>query len=150
LTTEEANQISKRLVTKYGMQVPKEVALSVFTGQPKVPVLLSRASFRHVDVRTKERTQLQQARRKFLHTMLGFAAASVTGLLLLKIALPPSPQATPASLHPSSSSPGSNSPSPSSPQSTPNTSTPSSHSGQLLANATNIPLNQSLTFNDQH
>ena len=130
------------------MHVPKEIASSVFIGQPKVPVLLSRAAFRaNVEARPdrEQRTQLQHGRRKFLHTMFGFAAVSVTGLLLLKVALPTSPQASASSLQPSSSSSQSSFSSSPQPATTP---TPGPFSGQLLANATNIPLNQSLTFND--
>jgi thiosulfate dehydrogenase [quinone] large subunit len=110
------------------MRIPREVALSVFMGQPKVPVLLSRASFRtDVDVRTEHRTQFQRERRQFLHTMLGIVGVTVIGLLLLKTASTPSP-----------------------PQPVPTTYVQNAitHSGQLLANASNIPANQALTFND--
>ena len=128
------------------MKVPREIASSVFMGQPKIPVLLSRAAFRpNVDARRggEERTQLQQGRRKFLQTMVGFAAVSVTALWLLKIASPPSPQPNPSSLQPSSSSSqSSGNPQPAT------TPAASSYSGQLLTNASNIPSNQSSTFND--
>jgi thiosulfate dehydrogenase [quinone] large subunit len=128
LTNEEANQVSERLVEKYGMNIPKSVAASVIMGEPKVPVLLSRASFRaDVDVRTERRTQFQRERRQFLHTMLSLAGASVIGLILLKMATAPNP-----------------------PESVPTTYVQNAvtHSGQLLANASNIPPNQALTFND--
>ena len=139
MTTEEANQTSEQLVTKYDMQVPREIASSVFIGQPKLPVLLSRAAFRpHVNVQAEQRTQLQRGRRNFIHMIFGLAAVSVTGLLLLKIATPSSSQPSASTSIPSTST--------STP--TPSTLTPSSYSGQLLANAANIPSNQSLTLND--
>lgn len=146
MTTKETDQTSEQLIAKYGMRVPRETASSVFMGHPKVPVLLSRAAFRpNADARRvgEKRTQLQQGRRKFLQTMVGFAAVSVTGLWLLKFASTSSPQPSPSSLQPSSSS--SQSPSNPQPATTP---TASSNSGQLLTNAANIPSNQSLTFND--
>jgi len=128
LTIQETNQISDRLVTKYGMKVPREVVLSVFMGQPKVPVLLSRASFRtDVDVRTQQRTQFQRDRRQFLHTMLGLVGVSVIGLFLLKSAATPNPPQ---------------------PVLTTYVQNAITHNGQLLANASNIPPNQALTFND--
>ena len=146
MTTKETDQTSEQLIAKYGMRVPREIAASVFMGHPKVPVLLSRAAFRpNADARRvgEKRTQLQQGRRKFLQTMIGFAAVSVTGLWLLKFASTSSPQPSPSSLQPSSS--GSQSPSNPQPATTP---TAGSYSGQLLTNAANIPSNQSLTFND--
>jgi thiosulfate dehydrogenase [quinone] large subunit len=128
LTDQEAKQDSERLVTKYGMKVPRDVALSVFMGQPKIPMFLSRASFRaDVDTRTEYRTQFQRERRQFLRTVLGLAGASVIGLLLLKTATAPNP-----------------------PPPVPTTYVQNAvtHSGQLLANASNIQPNQALTFND--
>lgn len=126
-TYDDANQISERIVVKYGMHVSKETAASIFRNHPKVPVLLSRASFRpDVDVRTEQRTRFQRERRNFLHGMLGFAAFSISALVLLKIA--------------SSSN--------SQPQTPVNLSNPVAPTGRLLANATNIPPNQSMTIND--
>jgi thiosulfate dehydrogenase [quinone] large subunit len=128
LTSEEIDQITDRLVTKYGIKVPRDVASSVIMGRPKVPVLLSRASFRtDVDVRTERRTQFQRERRQFLHGMLGLVGLSVIGLLLLKAASTPNlPQ----------------------PVSTTYVQNAVTHSGQLLANASNVAPNQALTFND--
>ena len=138
-TQEETNQNSERLVRKYGMKVPNEVARSVLMGQPKVPVFLSRASFRSdVDVRTQQRTQFQRERRRFLHNMLGLVGVSVIGLLLLKTL------STPSAPPPSTSNPFSN------PQPSPlNYASNAATSGaQLLANTSNIPPNQALPFND--
>lgn len=126
-THDDANQISDRIVVKYGMRVSKETAASIFRNHLNVPVLLSRASFRpDVDVRTGQGTRFQRERRNFLHGMLGFAAFSISALLLLKIA--------------SSSN--------SQPQTPANLSNPVAPTGRLLANATNIPPNQSMTVND--
>ena len=125
-THDDANQISERIVVKYGMRVSKETAASIFRDHPKVPVLISRASFRpDVDVRTEQRTRFQRERRNFLHGMLGFAAFSISALLLLKIASSNSQPQTPV-----------------------NVSNPVAPTSRLLANATNIPPNQSMTIND--
>jgi Rieske Fe-S protein len=126
------------------MQIPKETALSIFMGRPKVPVFLSRASFRSdVDVRTEQRTQFQRGRRQFLHTMLAVVGVSVIGLLLLKTSTSTViPQVASTSNPQVPSTPN---PLPQAPTYALNTAT---SSGQLLANASNIPLDQSLTFND--
>jgi len=126
-THDDANQISDRIVVKYGMRVSKETAASIFRNHLNVPVLLSRASFRpDVDVRTGQGTRFQRERRNFLHGMLGFAAFSISALLLLKIAFSSNSQ----------------------PQTPANLSNPVAPTGRLLANATNIPPNQSMTVND--
>jgi len=125
--TEEGNQPAEELIEKYGLKIPKEIVTSVFMGQPKLPVLLSRASFRpDADVRTGQRTRFQRERRDFLHSILGFAAVSVSALVLLKIATLPSSQGQPPTY----------------------VSQPGTQNGRLLANAANIPSNQSLALND--
>jgi Rieske Fe-S protein len=125
--TEEGNQYAEELIEKYGLRIPKEIVTSVFVGQPKLPVLLSRASFRpDADVRTEQRTRFQKERRNFLHSMLGFAAVSVSALVLLKLATLPSSQGqTPTYV-----------------------SQRGTQNARLLANAANIPPNQSLALND--
>jgi Rieske Fe-S protein len=134
--TEEGNQPAEELIEKYGLKIPKEIVTSVFMGQPKLPVLLSRASFRpDADVRTGQRTRFQRERRDFLHSILGFAAVSVSALVLLKIATLPSSQGQ-APIY--VSQPG-----------TQPITQPSTQIGRLLlANAANIPSNQSLALND--
>lgn len=125
--TAEGNQPAEKLIEKYGMKIPKDILTSVFIGQPKLPVLLSRASFRpDADVRTEQRTRFQRKRRDFLHSMLGFAAVSISALVLLKIATLPSSQG----------------------QAPTYVSQPGTPNGRLLANAANIPSNQSLALND--
>ena len=127
----DSAQLAEELVEKYGLRIPKEIVTSVFIGQPKLPVLLSRASFRpDADVRTEQRTRFQRERRGFLHSILGFAAVSISALVLLKIATLPSSQGqTPTYV----SQPGTQ---------------PSSQNGKLLANAVNVPSNGSLALND--
>ena len=128
MTAQDIVQESDRLTAKYRMKISREVALSVFTDQPKVPVLLSRASFRpDVDVRTAQRTRFQRERRQFLRTLLGLAGVSIISLLMLKTAMTPKPPP---------------------PIQTTYVQNAVTHSGQLLANASNIPLDQALTFND--
>ena len=125
--TEEANQTTEELIEKYGLKIPKEIVTSVFIGQPKLPVLLSRASFRpDADVRTEQRTRFQRERRNFLHSMLGFAAVSISALVLLKLATLPNSQG----------------------QAPTYVSQPGTQNGKLLANVANIPSNQSLALND--
>ncbi|HUO43239.1 MAG TPA: Rieske 2Fe-2S domain-containing protein [Methylomirabilota bacterium] len=146
MTSREGDPATEQSLAKYGMQVPREIVSSVLIGQPKVPVLLSRAAFRpHADTRNdKVQTQLQQGRRRFLHTMLGLAAISIAGLWLLKGASAPSTQ-------PTTPSPTINSPSSQASLSSPlpaTTPAPTTYTGQPVANAANIPLNQSLTLND--
>ncbi len=83
----ESEQIAKRLVSVYELRVPNDVIASSLTGRPKLPILLSRASFRHdVDVRTHQRSRVQRERRNFLRTMLGLAALSFSALAVFEIA----------------------------------------------------------------
>jgi len=147
MTSRDGDQAAEQLLAKYSMQVPREIASSVLIGQPKVPVLLSRAAFRpHADNRNdKVQTQHQQGRRRFLHTMLGLAAISIVGLGLLKGASAPSTQ--PATPSPAITSPSSQA-SLSASQVPVTTPTPTTYTSQPVANAANIPLNQSLTLND--
>jgi len=141
LTSDKASEIAEQMTRKYGMRVPRDVAVSVFLGQPKVSKLLSRASFRpDVDVRTQQRTRIRRERRRFIRTMLGVAGASVFGLLLLKAGSSPNlPQPLPITYTQNAMT-----------QTSPATYTQNAvtQSGQLLANASNIPPDQALTFND--
>ena len=149
MTEKERNETAERLVSKYGLQVPREVASSVFMGQPKIPMLLSRAAFRSNQTRAPSqlRMQHQQERRRIIQAMIGIAAVSVTGLWLLKVAAGPGQQASSSNVQNTSivqQSTVSNSLQ-SPPAAQP---TSGSNSGLLLANASNIPADQSLTFND--
>jgi len=150
LTAKGVNETAEQLLTKYGMRVPRDVAASVFMGQPKVPMLLSRAAFRPDQTRTARvhQTAHQQERRRVIEAMIGIAAVSITGLWLLKFAAGPGQQSSSNQQVSSSSiSQQSTITTASSPQAQ-IASQPTSNSSQLLANATNIPADQSLTFND--
>ncbi|MGP8127958.1 MAG: ubiquinol-cytochrome c reductase iron-sulfur subunit [Candidatus Bathyarchaeia archaeon] len=144
---EESEQIAKRLVTVYGLRVPDDVVASCLTGRPKLPILLSRASFRHdVDVRTQQRSRVQRERRNFLRTMLGLAALSISALTLFEIS---------SFLNQPTSTPSYNSNAgqqvsyfPNSAQTQSAASNSASQGPRLIANASNIPLNQSLALND--
>ena len=119
-------EFAKRLSEKYGMKVPQDVVASIFTSKPKLRVLLSRASFRADAVRSDERIRVQRERRDFLRNMLGLVAASVPFLLWLKVAYF-APQAQAPSYITS-----------------PNAQT----GGQVLANASSIPVGESMALND--
>lgn len=128
----EAEQIAKRLATEYKLRVPSDLIASTIEGRPKVPVMLSRASFRpDTDVRTKQRTRIQRERRNFLRGMFGLAAISLSALILFELTSISSSQPQVAT-----SLPG-NSPSNS-----------GTGTGRLIANAANVPPGQSLTLND--
>jgi len=134
----DIKQVSDKIATTYELQVPREIVTSVLAGRPKLPVLLSRASFRpDVNVRTKNeerRTQAQRERRNFLRGVFGFVLLSASALVLLKIATvsntePQTPTNAP-----------SNPPNPSNP--------PPAQTGRVIANAASIPVGQSTTYND--
>ena len=144
----ESEQIAKRLATVYAIRLPNEVIASCLAGRPKLPILLSRASFRHdVDVRTQQRSRAGRERRNFLRTMLGLAAISISGLALFEIASSLN-QPTPAqSYNPNAAVQQVNYfPSNAQPQILATTTV--SQVPRLLANASNIPVNQSLALND--
>jgi len=141
LTAEETDEVWKRLVAKYGLQVPKEIGSSVFSGQPKLPVLLSRASFRpEVDVRTTQRSQFQRQRRNLLRGVFGLAVISLSALALLDISSGSSSQPSPP--------PQTLTNVPSNPTSPTNPTGPTSQISQIIANSANLPPDQSMTYND--
>ena len=145
---EESEQIAKRLVTVYRLRLPDNVVASCLNGRPKLPILLSRASFRHdVDVRTQQRSRVQRERRNFLRTMLGLATLSISALALFEIASFLS-QPTPTTSYNSNAAAQQVSYFPNSAQTQSAASNSASQGPRLLANASNIPLNQSLVLND--
>lgn len=145
---EESEQIAKRLVTVYGLRVPDDLVASCLTGRPKLPILLSRASFRHdVDVRTQQRSRVQRERRNFLRTMLGLAALSISALTLFEISSFLT-QPTPTPSYNSNVAAQQVSYFPNSAQTQSASSNSASQEPRLIANASNIPLNQSLSLND--
>ena len=117
-------EFSRRLIEKYQMKVPGDVVESIYTTQPKLAVLLSRASFRPDTIRSSPEIRRQQERRNLLRNVLSVIALSVPVIMWVKVAF-------------------------FSPQAQIPTYVTSGQSGRrLLTNATNIPVNQSLTFND--
>jgi thiosulfate dehydrogenase [quinone] large subunit len=106
--------------------MPEEIVASVYSEKPKLRVLLSRSSFRADAVRTDRRVSVERGRRNFLRNMLGLVAASVPFFVWLKVAFF-SPQTQAPSY----------------------VSNPNSQTGErLLAKASSIPVNQSVSFND--
>ena len=143
----ESEQIVKRLATVYAIRLPNDVIASCLTGRPKLPILLSRASFRHdVDVRTQQRSRVGRERRNFLRTMLGLAVISISGLALFEIVSSLN-QPTAQSYNPNAAAQQVNYfPSNAQPQSL--ATTAASQGPRILANASNIPVNQSLALDD--
>ena len=120
----DSPEFSRRLIEKYQMRVPEDIVESIYTTQPKLPVLLSRASFRPDTIRSSPEIRRQQERRNLLRNVLGVIALSVPVIMWVKVAF-------------------------FSPQAQIPTYVTSGQSGRrLLTSATNIPVNQSLTFND--
>lgn len=144
---DQARKISDQLVTKYGMQVPKETAYSIFIGQPRIPVLLSRTSFRSNKSRPEPKMNFQ--RRHFLRNMIGLVGVSVIGLIVFKTISIPNAQTATTSPSQITSTSGSQIVATTSQTVAPSSlSNPTINGGQLLANASNIPLNESLILND--
>lgn len=117
---------ARKLTRECGVNMPEEIVASVYSEKPKLRILLSRSSFRADAVRTDRRVSVERGRRNFLRNMLGLVAASVPFLVWLKVAFF-SPQTQAPSY----------------------VSNPSSQTGErLLAKASSIPINQSISFND--
>ncbi len=148
----ESEQIAKRLVSVYGLRVPNDVIVSSLNGRPKLPILLSHASFRHdVDVRTQQRSRVQRERRNFLRTMLGLAALSFSGLALYEIMSALNQPTLTQAYNPNTAAQQVNYfPTNTQLQTLPQTvaTNPASQGARLVANASNIPVDQSLTLND--
>jgi Rieske Fe-S protein len=121
----DSTDFARRMIEKYHMNIPEEVVTSVYTAKPKLPILLSRASFRPDTIRTLPETRKQNERRSLLRNVLGLMAVSLPLVLWLKVAFF-SPQTQVPTYIASSQSAG----------------------GRLLSNATDIPVGQSLTLND--
>lgn len=124
--TEDIQQLAKTFAQKYTLRVPDDVVASIYTPNPKVPVLMSRAAFRADAVRTAPEVRIQRERRNFLRNMLGLVAVSLPVLIWMKAAFF-SPQA----------------------QEPVYISNPSPQAGErILANASNIAPGQSLALSD--
>ena len=120
----DSRKPSRELIEKYQLTVPEDVVESILAKNPKVPVLLSRASFRPETIRTSPEIKRQQERRNLFRNMLGVIALTVPIVVWVKIAFFSPPAQIPTYV--SSGGGG----------------------GRLLSNASSIPVNQSLTFND--
>jgi len=126
LAIEGNADFAKKLAAKYGMKVPEDVIASVYGNNLKLRVFLSRASFRADATRSNESIRVQRERRNLLRNLLGLVAISVPSLLVLKVAFfSPQPQ-TPIYVANPGSQPG----------------------NQVLANASEIPVGESLTLSD--
>jgi Rieske Fe-S protein len=124
--TEESLEFARKLARAYGLKVPEDVLASIYSENPKLRVFMSRSSFRADAVRTDRRVSVERGRRNFLRNLLGLVVVFVPFLVWLKVALF-SPQ----------------------PQSPSYVSNPGSQAeGRLLANASSISVNQSLSLND--
>jgi Rieske Fe-S protein len=126
MSDEESTEFARKLTTQYGLKVSQEVVASVYSGKPKLRVLLSRSSFRADAARTDRALSVQRERRNLLRNMLGFVGVLFVILVGTKVAFF-SPQA----------------------QQPIYVSNPQSTGGErLLANASSISVNQSISFND--
>jgi Rieske Fe-S protein len=143
LSDEENERFTEKLATTYGMKIPRESIASALTSRPKLPVLLSRASFRaDADVRTVKRTRPQNERRNFLRAIFGFAVVSIAALIFQDIISWSKPQ-----LQPTTTPPNTN-PSNSANTNVPTIINPPGPAAQSIANAANLTPNRSTIYND--
>lgn len=139
--TQENEQTATRLAKTYALRIPNDVIASALTSRPKLPILLSRASFRaDVDVRTNQRAQMRRDRRNFLRAVLALGVVSASTLVLWNIgssSQPASPTQLTSSVNPAAvvSNPVVQN-------------TQRTGNSQPIANAANIPPDQSLIYND--
>jgi len=141
MTDAEGNErIARRLAETYALRIPSDVVASSLTGSPKLPILLSRASFRaDVDVRTNQRAQIDRDRRNFLRGALALGVISAATLVMWNLGPNSQPGPTPQNTS-SMTLAIADSPVVQSGQPTTN--------AQLIANASSISLDQSLIYND--
>jgi Rieske Fe-S protein len=138
---QESEQVARRLAKTYGLRVPDDVIASALTGRPKLPVLLSRASFRaDVDVRTNQRAQIRRDRRNFLRAGLALVALSASTWVLWSIGANSQPVPSTQTINPINQPTVPTNPIAQTPQ-------PAS-SNQPIANAANLPPDQALVYND--
>jgi len=133
--------MARRLTETYSLRIPNDVVASALAGKPKLPIFLSRASFRaDVDVRTDQRAQVDRDRRNFLRGALALGVLSAATIVLWNL--------------------GSNSQSAPTPQLTSSVSDPAVANTQVvqssqpavntqpIANSSTLPPDQSLIYND--
>lgn len=144
---EDPDGIAEKLTTAYGIQVSRDVIASAFTTHPKLPLLLSRSSFRpNANDRPQRRSQMRKDRRNFIRGMIGLAVISISALTILNMTSGSNSQPQSTTEVPSNpTSPTNPSPTTSNP---PTPTNPPSSALQPIANASNIPLNGSATYND--
>jgi thiosulfate dehydrogenase [quinone] large subunit len=139
--TQENEQTARRLAKTYALRIPNDVIASALTSRPKLPILLSRASFRSdVDVRTNQRAQMRRDRRNFLRAALALGVVSASTLVLWNIgssSQPASPTQLTSSVNPAAAV---------SNRVVQNTQRASN--SQAIANGADIPPDQSLIYND--
>jgi thiosulfate dehydrogenase [quinone] large subunit len=139
--SQENDRIARRLTETYALRIPNDVVASALTSRPKLPILLSRASFRaDVDVRTNQRAQIDRDRRNFLRAALALGVVSAATLLLWNLGS--NSQVSPTTQPTSSVNVAAvaNNPVVQSSQPAANT--------QPIANASSLPSDQSLIYND--
>lgn len=126
MTEQESTEFARKLTRQYGLNVPEDVAASVYSEKPKLRVLLSRSSFRADAARTDRNVSIQRERRNFLRNMLGFVAVFIPALVWIKVAFFSAQAQQPTYV----SNPG------------------SAGEGRLLASASSVPVNQSISIDD--
>ena len=139
--SQEKERAAKRLAETYALRIPNDVIASALTGRPKLPILLSRASFRaDVNVRTNQRTQISRDRRNFLRAALALGVVSAATLLLWNLGSNSQVSSTSQPTSSVNAATIANNPPIQDSQSAVNT--------QAIANASSIPPDGSLIYND--
>lgn len=139
--SQEKERAAKRLAETYALRIPNDVIASALTGRPKLPILLSRASFRaDVNVRTNQRTQISRDRRNFLRAALALGVVSAATLLLWNLGSNSQVSSTSQPTSSVNAAAIANNPPIQDSQSAVNT--------QAIANASSIPPDGSLIYND--
>jgi len=135
---QESERIARRLAETYALRIPNDVIASALAGKPKLPILLSRASFRaDVNVRTNQRAQINRERRNLLRGALALGVISATTLLLWNLGINSQASSTTQPASPVNFTPVTNNPG-----NQPVTNT------QLITNASSLPPDKSLIYND--
>jgi thiosulfate dehydrogenase [quinone] large subunit len=138
---QENERLARRLAETYALRIPNDVIASALTGRPKLPILLSRASFRaDVNVRTNQRAQISRDRRNFLRGALALGVISAATLLLRNLESNSQPSSTTQPTGSANIASVPNNP-------VVQVSQPAANA-QAIANASSIPLDGSLIYND--
>jgi Rieske Fe-S protein len=146
----EHDEITEKLATTYGIRISNDVIASAFTTHPKLPLLLSRSSFRpNANVRT-QRTQIRKERRNFIRGIFGLAVISISTLAYLSLTSGSNsqPQSTTQVVTPAVTPVVSNLSNAVNPSLPIASNPPPTSAVQPIANASNIPPNGSTIYND--